>query len=55
MARTKFLSWPVEEPEAVLIRTDQVPKLLKDSKFHRPSRAKGDNYHCLKQKGASAA
>jgi hypothetical protein len=41
MARTKYLSWPVEEPEAVLIRTDEVPKLLKDSKLHRPSRAKG--------------
>ena len=41
MARTKFLSWPVEEPEAVLIRTDEVPQLLKESKSHRPPRAKG--------------
>ena len=40
MARTKFLSWRVEEPEAVLIRTDEVPQLLKKSKSHRPSRAK---------------
>lgn len=31
MARTKFLSWPVEEPEAVLIRTADVPRLLKKS------------------------
>jgi hypothetical protein len=41
MARTKFLSWPVEEPEAVLIGTDEVPQLLKESKPRRPLRAKG--------------
>jgi hypothetical protein len=27
MARTKYLSWPVEEPNAVLIKTSDVPKL----------------------------
>lgn len=31
MARTKYLSWPVEEPDAVLIRTNDVPKLRKQS------------------------
>lgn len=31
MARTKYLSWPIEEPEKVLIRTEEVPKLLKES------------------------
>lgn len=31
MARTKYLSWPIEEPEQVLIRTKEVPKLLKES------------------------
>lgn len=42
MAHTKFLTWRVEEPEAVLIRTDEVPQLLKRStKPHRSSRAKG--------------
>jgi hypothetical protein len=30
MARAKYLSWPVEEPGAVLIKTMDVPKLLKD-------------------------
>jgi hypothetical protein len=29
MAREKYLRWPVEEPEVVLIRTDDVPKLRK--------------------------
>ena len=29
MARTKYLSWPIEEPEAVLIKSTDVPKLLK--------------------------
>jgi hypothetical protein len=28
-ARTKYLSWPIEEPDAVLIRTMEVPKLRK--------------------------
>jgi hypothetical protein len=28
MVRTKYLSWPVEEPGAVLIKTMDVPKLL---------------------------
>jgi hypothetical protein len=28
MAREKYLYWPVEEPEAVLIKTMEVPKLL---------------------------
>jgi hypothetical protein len=30
MVRTKYLSWPVEEPGAVLIKTMDVPKLLKE-------------------------
>jgi hypothetical protein len=29
MARIKYLKWPVEEPGHVLIRTDEVPELLK--------------------------
>jgi hypothetical protein len=32
MARTKYLSWPVEEPERVLIRTEDVTKLRKSNK-----------------------
>jgi hypothetical protein len=32
MARIKYLSWPVEEPGQVLIRTIEVPKLTKPSK-----------------------
>lgn len=28
MAREKYLNWPVEEPETVLIKTMEVPKLL---------------------------
>jgi hypothetical protein len=31
MARTKYLSWPVEEPGAVLIKTTDIPKLLKQT------------------------
>jgi hypothetical protein len=30
MARNKYLFWPVEEIEAVLIRTEDVPKLIKN-------------------------
>jgi hypothetical protein len=30
MARIKYLSWPVEEPRTVLIRTIDVPKLLQE-------------------------
>ena len=30
MARAKYLAWPVEEPGAVLIKTTDVPKLLKE-------------------------
>jgi hypothetical protein len=30
MARTKYLSWPIEDAEAVLIKTLDVPKLLKE-------------------------
>jgi hypothetical protein len=30
MARIKYLFWPIEEPEHVLIRTDEIPKLLKE-------------------------
>lgn len=31
MARTKYLSWPIEEPEIVLIKTEDVPAILKKS------------------------
>ena len=31
MARHKYLFWPVEEIEAVLIRTEDVPKLVKET------------------------
>lgn len=31
MARTKYLHWPIEEPEQVLIRTQDVQKLLRES------------------------
>jgi hypothetical protein len=30
MARAKYFSWPVEEPRAVLIKTMDIPELLKD-------------------------
>jgi len=30
MARTKYLRWPIEEPETVLLKTMDVPKLLKE-------------------------
>jgi hypothetical protein len=30
MARHKYLFWPVEEIEAVLIKTENVPKLIKE-------------------------
>ena len=30
MARTKYLSWPIEEPGTVLIKTMDVPRLLKE-------------------------
>jgi hypothetical protein len=40
MAREKYLNWPVEEPEAVLIRTIEVPKLQKAvAKKRAPKRA----------------
>ena len=29
LAKTKYLSWPIEEPDAVLIKTQDVPKLRK--------------------------
>lgn len=32
MARTKYLSWPIEEPTSVLIKTADMPELLKTSK-----------------------
>jgi len=31
IVRTKYLSWPVEEPGTVLIRTMEVPKLLREA------------------------
>jgi hypothetical protein len=37
MARTKYLSWPVEEPGAVLIKTTDIPKLLKETSATKPS------------------
>jgi hypothetical protein len=30
LARTKYLSWPVDEPDAVLVKTIDVPKLVKE-------------------------
>jgi hypothetical protein len=30
MARIKYLSWPVDEPNSVLIKTQDVPELLKE-------------------------
>jgi hypothetical protein len=30
LARTKYLSWPVDEPDAVLVKTMDVPKLVKE-------------------------
>jgi hypothetical protein len=41
MAREKYLNWPVEEPETVLIKTTEVPGLLKkleDAEKPRPPR-----------------
>jgi hypothetical protein len=32
MARMKYLSWPIEEPEAVLIRRDDVEAMRRSSK-----------------------
>jgi hypothetical protein len=29
MAREKYLNWPIEEPDSVLIKTNDVPKLRK--------------------------
>lgn len=40
MARAKYLSWPVEEPEAVLIKTMDVEKLLKQKEPEKNSPAK---------------
>ena len=37
MARTKYLSWPVDEPGAVLIKTMDFPKLLKETSTTKPS------------------
>ena len=31
LARAKFLHWPVEEPESVLIRTEEISKLKRDA------------------------
>jgi hypothetical protein len=36
MARTKYLSWPVDEPGAVLIKTMDVPRLLKETAGRKP-------------------
>jgi hypothetical protein len=38
MARIKYRSWPIEEPEAVLIKTMDVPKLLKEFSSKASSR-----------------
>jgi hypothetical protein len=40
MARTKYLSWPVEEPGTVLIKTADVPKLLKGTGASPPISAR---------------
>jgi hypothetical protein len=37
MARTKYLSWPVDEPGAVLIKTMDAPRLLKETPGRKPS------------------
>jgi len=37
MARTKYLSWPVDEPGTVLIKTMDVPQLLKGTPERKPS------------------
>jgi hypothetical protein len=37
MARTKYLSWPVDEPSEVLIKTMDVPQLLKETTGKKPS------------------
>jgi hypothetical protein len=37
MARTKYLTWPVDEPGAVLIKTMDVPRLLKETPGRKPS------------------
>ena len=41
MARAKYLSWPVEEPGAVLIKTMDVPKLLKQISGAAPVASSG--------------
>lgn len=30
MARTKYMSWPVDEPGALLVKTMDVPRLLRE-------------------------
>jgi len=35
MARTKFLSWPIEDVNTVLIKTTDVPALLKEASAKR--------------------
>jgi hypothetical protein len=37
LARTKYLSWPVDEPGAVLIKTMDVQELLKETPRKKPS------------------
>ncbi len=39
MARAKYLAWPVEEPGAVLIKTMDVPKLLKEVSAATPPKS----------------
>jgi len=36
MARAKYLSWPADEPGAVLIKTIDVPRLLKETPGKKP-------------------
>ena len=36
MARSKFLAWPIEEPESVLIKTMDVPKLIQKMSVKPP-------------------
>jgi hypothetical protein len=37
MARAKYLSWPIEEPGTVLVKTMDVPRLLEEIAAARPS------------------
>jgi hypothetical protein len=50
MARTKYLSWPVEEPGTVLIKTMDVPKLLKETSTTKPSMPSSESTSKVRKK-----